>query len=316
MKLSLSREARVGLLAVVAVVLLLWGLSYLRGRSVFESTFTVYAVYPHVKGLTEGNPVLINGFKIGTVNAMSLDGKTGNIRVSLELQNTVKLPVDSRAIIASSGLIGGMNINLLRGSATTYLASGDTLADSLEIALLDRLTTEITPVKQKIEILLDELTAVSRSVKAALGDTLQLKRMVGNAELTTRHLASIARQADGAMVNIDTLTRNLSAVTSTIRQNDKAISRILSNTASVSDSLAASMTDVRASLAQTRSTLTSIDSVMQQVRKGQGNVGKLLYDDKLYTNLTASAKSLDELLIDLRKKPGKFLTVAIFGRKN
>lgn len=314
--MTLSRELKVGLLALVATALLLWGLSYLKGSSVFERTFTLVAIYDHVQGLTEGDKVSINGYAVGTVKTMSLDGKSGKVKVTLELQKGVQVPVDSRAVIRSSGLIGSMAVDLQRGLSTAYLASGDTLADSLEIALMDRLASEIAPVKQKIELLLDELTAVSRSVRVAVGDSAQLRRMVGNVELSTRHLASITRRVDGTLVHVDTVARNLSAVTGTIRQNDKAISRILTNTATVTDSLAASMGDLRGTLASTRTTLESIDSVMKKVRNGQGNIGKLMHDEQLYTNLTKSAESLDKLLIDLRQKPGKFLTVAIFGRKN
>ena len=314
--MTLTREMKVGALAIVAVVLLLVGLSYLQGRSVLERTFTLVAEYDHVQGLVEGNDVQVNGYKVGTVKTMGIDGKTGKIRVTFELQSDLKVPIDSRALISADGLIGGMKVELLRGRAPSFLASGDTLADSLQIALIDRLSTEVAPVKAKIEALLDELTAVSRSVRVALADTVALKRMVAQAELSTRHLASITHQVDGTLTHVDTIARNLSAVTGTIRQNDRAIGRILTSTATVSDSLAASMHDVRLALSQTRSTLESIDSVMKKVRNGQGNIGRLVHDEQLYTNLTKSAESLDKLLIDLRQKPGKFLTVAIFGRKD
>ena len=119
-----------------------------------------------------------------------------------------------------------------------------------------------------------------------------VKTFQGSANALNGLLADNKEQLDNSIQNINTITDNFSKL---------------------SDSIAnAGLTKTMKNL---ESTIGSLDIMLAKMEKGNGTLGKLMTDDELYKNLTASSRELDLLLQDFRLNPKRYVNVSVFGKK-
>lgn len=304
--MTISREVKLGALAIVAIAMVLFGISYLRNSSLFGSSLRLHTVYKDVVGLAPGAPVLLNGLAVGSVKEMQITPDGRSVLVSYELETEAQIPRDSRAVIVSPSLIGGKALSLAMGRSNQYVAKNDTLRDSIEVDIVARVSSQVEPLAAQVQVLAKQLNATLASLSASI-DSNQLRRIVGNAESITVNL-------DRGTKNIDKITANTERLTAALARNEQNLDRILNNTAGVSDSLRTAMTDLKQTLHNTNQAMASINDITGSLKNGEGTVGKLLTDAELYDNLTQTTADLDKLLVELKERPGRFLSFSVFGR--
>lgn len=301
--MTISREFKIGLVSLIALALLIWGINYLKGINIFKQSTKYYAVYSDISGLIESAVVFLNGYKVGNVTGIDLDqDNVDRIIVEFTMDQRIKLAVNTRAVIRSSSLISGVkDIYLEVGNGPGVYEAGDTLLSGIEGELFDF----IDPVLEKIEMLAASVDSLlSADTRADLKGTISdLHDAMGSLKRSL--------QPEGSL---STSFTNLASISNNLKKNNDNISNTLSNLSALSDSLQQS--DLKALILHIDQTFTQTAELFEQIKAGEGTAGQLFVNDSLYMNLNNSLASLDSLLIDLREHPGRYVHISVFGKKD
>lgn len=307
--MKISRELKIGIVAIVTIGILIWGWNFLKGINVFKTTDTYYAVYSDIKGLIESGVVILNGYKVGNVGKIYFDkDNASRIVVQIRLEEKVKLPKNTILLIKSSSLVSGIkDLKIILGNGPGYHTPGDTLIGAVESELTDFLE----PLKNKLGSVLSKLDSTIASVNNVLDETTrkQLKSAIAELSETTASLsASMAPNGD-----LGQSFDNLASVTGNLRNNNEDITQTLQNLSSVSDSL--QKADIKSFIEKADHTFEKLDALLAMIKAGEGTAGQLITNDLLYKNLNTTLGSLDSLLTDLKQHPKRYVHFSVFGKK-
>lgn len=316
--MKISKEVRIGIIVLTAIVLTYWGLNYLKGQDIFTSQKAVYAVYNRVDGLLPSNVVQVNGYKIGNVKSISLlPDHSGRLVISMHIKSDLKIPKNSVAEIFSTDLLGTKGVQLIFGNSTEDLQDGDTLPSNIQVSLGDAVSAEVAPIKERAENLLASLDSVAAVFREVFNqDTkMHLKKSFESISRALNSIDNIATTVDTMLGKkngrLKLLLDNLESITTNIRNHNNKIGEVIDNFSGISDTLR------RANLSQTilnlNKTLEKTASVFDKVNKGQGSLGMLVNDDSLYINLNNTAHDLDLLVKDMNANPKKYVHFSMFG---
>lgn len=307
--MKVSSEVKMGVIGIVALAVLIWGINYLKGRNILKSTYTLYAFYPESGGLESSAPVVLNGVKIGYVDLVELrTDKNPAIRISLEIEKEYSLPGGSLAELYSADLIGTKAIRMLpSGGTETTLGDSDTLASSIAPDLINTLQAKFFPVVETIGSLAGSMdTLVSRV------DSLMAMNAIPE---TLNHLEVIStslRVSLGTGGSLDNSFRNLEAFTAMLEHQKEEMSSLIRHLNSISMALDSAGLD-RLSL-ELHNLSHQFSRLLQQVNSGEGSAGKLVYSDSLHLKLEMLITGLDSLIRDLQENPGDYVRLSLFGR--
>jgi phospholipid/cholesterol/gamma-HCH transport system substrate-binding protein len=314
-----KKEIKTGIIVVLAVALFIYGFNFLKGRNIFSSDMDLYAIYSEANGITANNTVQINGFKVGTVREVSLDPKTNKILVHFIItdKNAI-ITKGSTAEIFSDGLLGykGIRLSILAGGK--QVEDGDTLVGSNETGLKDQVSEMVLPLKRKLESLVSSIDSVVIIFQSVLGDSSRddIVASFSSIRITLENLKNTSTNINGMVaderVKFSAIMTNVQSITSNLAKNNDHISRAMANLDNITDSLAKS--NLKQTIANTNLALQHFAEIMAKVNSGQGSMGMLVNDKKLYEELTKSSTDLDALLIDIKTYPGRYFS--IFGRKD
>ena len=314
--MKIRAEIKVGFVILVSIVLLYFGLNYLKGADIFANASHYYAVYETIDGLGIDNAVKLNGYKVGRVADLSLLPRQGNkILVKIEiLQEDLKVPENSEAVIINADLLGTKAVELEFSSDTSFHDFGDTLQSSVELEIQKVVEERLAPIQEQIERLVAETRSLIERVSTTV-DTVNFA--VGKA-------GGAIETIDAAVVDIDTafvrttndlraVSQNINAIAANIRNNNDKIDEILDNLATISDSL--TRAQYASAIENASRALAQVDSMITKVNNGEGSLGLLLNDDELYRNLEQAALEIDKLTEDMRVNPKRYVHFSVFGRK-
>ena len=230
--MRVSNETKVGALTVIAVTLIILGFNFLKGKTFFKSGTFVYAKYADTKGLIVSNPVFVNGFQVGTVFEIeNINNNLSELVVCIKLNQLYKIPKNSIATIQENPL-GTTAINIIQGTSTSLIVSGDTIQSAPATSLLGDLMNELSPVGEQVKKTISSLELVLNNVNKTLNDENRqnFKVILENLSETTIHLNKSLESIEG-MVNqqngsIAKTADNLNAFTANLNQNNQKISNI------------------------------------------------------------------------------------------
>lgn len=315
---KIKREYTIALMMIGALVLLYYGINYLKGLNVLQGRNVFYAKYADVSGINDASPVLYHGMKVGQVIGTELvPNGNGMVAVAFQINDDRLVITDStRAEIYSSDLF--TRAIQLVVKAGPPADRGDTLDSGTQASLTESVNQQLDPIKKKAEGMLNNIDSVLNAVqlllnKKAVQDLdsgiVSLRRILENVDGTTRRLNTLL---DTESATIKSTLDNLNKVSGTLAQNSDELNRIFANI----DSLAASLGNGRLEKMMANLTATSdqLKQAMTKINEGQGTLGKLVKDDSLYVNLNQATRDLDLLLEDLRVNPNRYLS--IFGKKD
>ena len=307
--MKISRESKIGLVALIAIVLAIWGINFLKGINILEPTHKYYAEYTNVKGLVESAVVNLNGYKVGNVSKIEFESDNlKRIVVEISLNKKIKLPRNTRVVLRSGSLISGSkDVDLMLGDGPGFYEQGDTLPSSVQVELTDY----IDPIRSQVESLIRSVDTVMVALDKLMdNDTRKnLQGTIANLNSATQSLR-LSLQPNGSL---SSSFSNLASVTDNLKKNNEEISRVLHNFAAVSDSLKQS--DLKQLINHADETFAKTSELFGKINEGQGTAGKLVVNDSLYNNLNSAVASLDSLLIDLKDHPGRYVRVSVFGKK-
>lgn len=313
--MKIKNETKVGILAAFAIALLIIGYNFLKGNSIFSSETTLFARYTRVDGLTVSKPVLINGYQIGRVAKLQLE-QGGTILATLSINSKYDIPENSIARLEGTDLLGSKAIVMSLGDSKKMAEDGFTLNANVEKGLME----QVQPVQKKAELIIGKMDSILSSVNSILNPNFQknVDKSFSSIAGTLASLETTSKKVDDLVgsesARIEAIFKNVEGITANLNNNNKKISDILTNINTVTDKFAAA--NFKQTLDNANNAIADLQSVISGIKDGKGSLGLLLNDDKMYNNLNNASKNLDELMIDLKANPKRYVHFSVFGGGN
>lgn len=306
--MKISKEAKVGVMAIVAIVMLYMGFHILKGSDVFSRTYTYYVVYDNIDGLTASNPVLLNGLNVGRVQGIKLMQERQNkLLVTLEIQKGITLPDGTIATLADGGLLGGKVIHLAIGKSGTLLADHDTLSGIKEAGISALLQEKALPLVTRADSLVKNLDVVASGFKET---GLILNQVLKNYDQAGTDVQGLLRDN---RKNLLAITTNLNKLSASLVETEKGLAPLLAKTGTLADSLNALR--LGETVQGANKTIAELRQILANVQSGKGTAGKMINDPTLYNNLNSTMISLNKLMTNLREHPKRYVHLSVFGKK-
>lgn len=306
--MTLSKEVKVGLLAVVSGVILYLGFNFLKGSDFLSSNTKYFAVYDHIDGLTESNPVMLNGLKVGMVRKIViLKNRDNKLLVQIDIKSDIALTDSSEAMLSDNGLLGGKIIVLLVGKGTQTLGKNDTLRASVEKGMA-------AVLKQRAQPVIDNLDTLANSLKMVVAQFdstgYMLQQTLKNFRETSSTLNNLLADNRG---NLSGTLANFNKLSVSLMETEKGLKPLLGKMNNVADTL--SQLKLNQAVESANRAIGGLNTILADINAGKGTIGKVAKSDSLYTNLNKTSADLDRLLVDFRKNPKRYVHFSLFGRK-
>lgn len=300
MKKIFRKELIVGVLVIVAMLILFFGINFLKGINLFKAANYYYATYNNVEGLAVSAPVTLNGYKIGIVREIEyLYDRPGTVLVEISVDKDLRLPKGSEAAITTD-ILGTSTVSLKLGNtADGFYEIGDTITGSVAAGLMSAVSDNLVPavgaIVPKIDTLLTSLnTLVANPSLAKSIDRFDEITMQLNASLVS--LRGVMAKLNPVVGDIKDITTNVDSIT-----GDLAVASAALREAPI-DSI---LTDLQA-------TVANLNALTEQLNDPNSSVGKLTHDPELYDNINATVASLDSLFVDIKKNPKRYINIKVF----
>lgn len=309
----MKREVKIGVFAVVMLGCLWGGIRFLSGIDIFSRNVPYYVAYPEIGGIQTATPVTIQGVKVGTVTAIDFDPSVSrDVVLQLTVRRSFRIPSDSKARIYSDGIMGGKAIAIEMGDSPQPLSKGDTLVAAETRDMLAAAGTELADVKERLTRVMDNLAVTLENVNTLLADNK------GNIDGMLTHLNSISGNMDAVLAaekgSLRATIDNIGRFSTALGENSERFSSMIANLDRFSQQLTEADID---SLSQgLRATLSELNRTVSRINEGEGTVGKLMNDPRLYESLETASANLAALLEDLKSHPKRYVHFSLFGRKD
>jgi phospholipid/cholesterol/gamma-HCH transport system substrate-binding protein len=305
-----AKSIKVAIFCILAIVVLYFGANFLKGVDSFSKKEFYYSVYENSGGLHVGAIVYLHGYPVGKVTKVKLMSNNP-VRILAEYLITENLiiPKDSRFEVMSKDMLGGIIVRLELGADDHFAKSGDTLA----CGLVPQLTEGLENMKDQIISILASVDTIAVSLKDVLSrqnGAEKLAQTLNNIESMTASLDLIIATNKA---NIGKIVTEFTKFSETLSDISPELKHIVANFDQIADDIA--RTNVAEVIVNVNNAILQVEEVVRKINTGDGDAAKLLNDDILYNNLGNTLKSLDELVIDIRENPKKYINVTIFGKK-
>lgn len=312
--MKFSKEARIGLLVGISVVVFFVGMYFLRGLELFSTDNHYYVSFDNVQGLQPSAQVQLKGLQVGKVAKIQLDEK-GQVKVTLRLSNKTKIPSNTIAKLTSLDLLGTKGITLELGSSTTMAEDEQVLSGAIEGGIIDKVSSEITPLLQDVRNVVLVVDSVLSSVNGILNEQTRtdLQNSIASLHNAMDNFSSLSANLNRESAQIASIVRNFNSISTNLANNNQNIDRILANAKTTTDQLAAA--PIQQTFAELNNASLQIKELMGKINSGEGSLGQLVNDKNLYNNLNGTLKNLSDLSADLQAHPSRYINVTIFGRK-
>ena len=294
-----TKEVQIALVAIAGIAVLFFGLSYLKGLSLFSNDNTYYIKFDNVSGLSASSPVYARGYRVGVVKDIVYDyEKASDIVAVIDLDKRMNLPRGTQAELESD-MLGNIKINLtFPQDLSVMMAVGDTIFGSVDKGALGQVAEMIPAIEQ----MLPKLDSILVSLNTLLADPA-IARSIHNVDQITGNLTTSTRELNVLMAQLNREVPGMVTRANTVLDNTGELTGKLNEL------------DLAATMAKVDETLENVHQMTEARNSDKGTLGLLMRDPALYENLNATMRSADSLLIDLREHPKRYVHFSVFGRK-
>ncbi len=317
-----SKYVKLGFLIVISLAILFWGLNYLKGNDIFKQNKDYFVLYERIDGLLESNKVTMNGYQIGQVKDISFaPNKSGNLLVTLMIDASFEIPVNSLAQIVSSDIMGTRSVRMILSNENTFYQANDTIPGAIESDLKEQVSLQVLPIKNKAEQLLSTIDSAitvltvifNEDARENLSESFEnINKTIENAQSITSDLQQIVSAEKG---NIQQILINIEDITSFLSSNTKELEKTIKNLSSFSDTLSQiSVSPIVTNIAEASNQILSL---LEKINSDENTAGLLLNDDELYLTITALSQNLSFLINDIQSNPKRYLQFSAidFGKE-
>ena len=289
MKKIFSREVKIGIVVIIAICMLYFGLNYLKGVNIFKPDTYFYAKYDRVDGIVKTTHVYVNGFQVGHVSDIIFDyTKEAPIVLEITVDKNLVIPVGTVAEVYDTGLMGDKAIQLKLGKSSDVHTTGDTLLSGTQNGLIAGIVDQILPPIMELVPSIDSTIIALKNVV----ESPEVKSLLKNADATMANLKRSTGKLDGVIDTVQYICNDLSGVT-------KSLDKV----------------NWDSTMVTIESTLTNLKTTTDKFNSTDNSIGALLNDKGLYNNLDSTVNSANALLMDLKANPKRYVHFSVFGAK-
>ena len=295
-----SKEIQIALVALVGIIVLYFGLQFLKGMTLFSTDNRYFVKFQDVSGLSVASPIFANGYRVGVVETIEFNYEnTGEIVASIGVDKNMQVPKGSRAEIATD-LMGNVKVQLVLGNvADGVVAPGDTITGGQQVGAMGKAADMIPTIQQ----MLPKLDSILASVNTLLADPA---------------IASSLHNVDQITANLSRTSQDLSQLTAQLNrqmpQMLKNADGVLANTNQITKNL--NELDIAATMTSVNTTLKNVEQMTATLNSKEGTLGLLMRDPGLYNNLNSTMMHADSLMMDLKQHPKRYVHFSVFGKKD
>ncbi len=310
----MTNQAKVGIFSTVSVIIFILGFYFLKGTNLFVRKNVYYAVYDRVDGLYKSNEVVVNGFRIGRVSTMERNPETGRIVVQLDLDKDILIPKSdsTQALLVSTDFLGSKQVSIVFGNSKEYYADGDTIHTFFKKDLTEQIGAQIDPIMIDVRKMLPQLDSTIRGIKMLFdaNNPKSIYTTLATVNVALKKIDLILAQ-NGETLHLT--ISNLQSITSNIEKSNEAITKILNNAESFTDSL--QQANIKQTIENLNKTVTQLNGVMTDINSGKGTLGKIIKNDELYAKVDSAVVNLNVLLKDVKARPYRYISINVLGAK-
>ena len=308
----MNKEIRTGIIAIFTIVVLIYGINYLKGLNILDKNRIFHAKYDNIDGLLKGSVISLNGFNVGIVSNISLQSDN-SLLVSVKINEDFDVPANSILKISNQDLMGTKGISVILGNSDLLAKNNDTLIAEIENSLQDEVNKQILPLKNKAEGLISSFDSLMVIFTSVL-DTDARKNLASsfkNLDETFILMSESMKELNKLVVtnekNISNSIKNFESITGNISDNNESIENILKKMSSISDSVSSKdIGDI----------IKNLNNITNKISVGQGNLGLLNSDDQLYRNIEKTTNDISILVEEIKKDPKKYFNFSVLGNRN
>lgn len=292
----MKREVKIGLTGIIALVMLFFGMKFLKGVKIFDASENYYITFNDAKALSKSSTVYADGYNIGIVSNVSYDyNNPGNVVVEISVNRNVKIPHGTIAAL-DEAMLGGCTLNLTMGPnpADRYMP-GDTIIGSTANGLM----TAAADVMPKLEQVLMHVDSLILTLNQ-LAQSPNISKVLDNAEQITANLNQSSQQLN------QILDKDIPQLTTTFNKAGE-------NVVTLTDNLA--QLDLQNTIGKVNATMDNVQAATDKLNNNEGSLGLLLNDTSLYGNLNTTVNSATNLLEDLKANPHRYVHFSLIGKK-
>lgn len=303
--MKLSKEVKTAILVILGIVFLYIGINYLKGINIFDSNNEYYTEFDY-NGLSPSSPVTIKGNPVGKINSIKYNFETGKTRVAFTVDNDLQFSKNSKVRLYELGLMGGNGIAIIPANNGELATNGDFLVSEVEEGLVKSLANNFSGLSSGLDDTLESADSLLVNLNNLVKDDSEkgIKNAIGELNATIKSFKTLSYSFN-----------------SLITKNDANLTAVINNFNKVSNDLATLSSDLKnVEISKTvktlDQTLLNVNTLLADLDKGEGTLGKLLTDDELYNNLEVASQQLQELLQDFKLNPSRYVKVSVFGKKD
>lgn len=292
----MRKEVKIGLIGITAILMLIFGINYLKGVQMFKASTYYYVEFTDINGLALSSPVFASGYKVGLVRDIQYNhANPGHVVVEVEMDDNMRVPKGSTGELVSE-MLGTVKMNLkLNLQSKEYCQMGDTLPGVSNNGLMGVAEGMMPKVEQLMPKMDSILTSLNKLLaNPALAATLEnAEKLTGNLDVTTRQLNKLMQN------ELPQLTGKLNTIADnfcTISENLKGI-------------------DYAETMKKVDATLMNVQTLTGKLNSKDNTIGLLFNDPTLYNNLSTTTANAASLLEDLQAHPKRYVHFSLFGRK-
>jgi len=322
--LKISKEVKAGVISILAIALLVMGINFLKGNSFFGGDEVYYAYFPNSGQLAVASDVTLNGVIVGKVLNVEYVGSNSpekRVKVSFNIQNEkVKIPVGSVIEIGSLDLFSkGMLLTLSSDLSKGYHKPGDVIQGRLAVDMMAQVKSYADPISQKVQGMMSSIDKMINSV-SAFWDTTATSELEGSfkeIKIAIKRFGTVAEDVSLLVgeekAKLGRIMTNVESITLNLKKSNEQISGIIGNARRITDDLVTA--DFKKVVGDAQQTIKTLNSVLETAQKGEGTLGKLLGDDKLFNELVETNNELQNLVNDLQLHPERYIHFSVLGAK-
>ncbi len=303
--MRISREVKTAILVILGIVFFIFGFSYLKGKNLLESSNVFYTEFDY-NALSSSSPITIKGNTVGKITDIVYDFKTGKTRVSFTVNEHLVFSKNSKIRLYELGLMGGNGLAIIPANDNEKAKSGDFIDSEVEDGLVKSLTSNFSGLSSGLDTTLKSADSLLINLNSIVEDDSEkgLKNTIAELNETLKSFKSLSY-----------------SFKSLADKNDEKLSSVIDNFNKVSEDLVVLSNDLKGveiskTVDKLDKTLVNVNTLLDGLENGEGSLGKLMKDEKLYNNLEVASSQLKELLQDFKLNPKRYINVSVFGKKD
>ncbi len=320
-----TKEIKAGLIAILAIVILVLGVNFLKGNSFFGGDVVYYSYFPNSGQLMVSSNVTLNGVVVGKVTAVDYRPQNKfdkRVRVTFNIQNDdVYFPKGTIVEIGSLDLFSkGLIIQVPVSMTGKNYKVGDAIPGRLSVDMVSQVKAYADPISQRLQAMMSSIDKMVGSLSTFWDDkaTSEIEGSLREVKITIHKLGNLANELgsfiDTEKAQFSRILSNVESITLNLKKSNEQISNILGNAKQFTDDLVSS--NFKSVILDAQTTLKKINMILDETSQGKGSLGKLIHDEKLYDELVETNKELQELVDDVQKHPERYVNISVIGRKS